>query len=407
MAKPDRLKSIDNKIKRAKEYAATASAILGVYQSAKWAYTNWQDRDAFKDSYTLEIDPYNERVAQVVAVWVSRNIDHDEQRAFSVSNSKEFILGLPEDMEEKLHVKDGPVEATVWMKKEETPPGILRNESSPNINVSVKNKEDIEYLRESWAKISKELYEDKAKEPVYYVCDFGPRGKDLLKPLTRTVDTVHLAEGQMEDIISDLQRFYDSQDRYMELGIPYHRGYLLYGPPGTGKSSLAAVLAKKCKRNLCTMSLSSLTDNTISTIMGNLGREDILLLEDIDSFNVATERHDGKNGLAGLSTSSLLNALDGVGTPDGLVVIMTTNHKESLEPALIRPGRIDRVFHIGLCTGYQVNNYIKAATGYDAGYDSDVHFGFTMAELSEVMRQNLDNDSNVAYDALVSFVQSH
>jgi chaperone BCS1 len=69
---------------------------------------------------------------------------------------------------------------------------------------------------------------------------------------------------------------------------------------------------------------------------------DVLLLEDIDSAGIQREDiQTGKTKNSGVTLSGLLNAIDGGAAPEGLVLIMTSNNPESLDPALVRPGRID------------------------------------------------------------------
>lgn len=70
---------------------------------------------------------------------------------------------------------------------------------------------------------------------------------------------------------------------------------------------------------------------------------------------VATERSEG----VGVTTGSLLNALDGVATPHGLITVMTTNFLEKLDPALIRAGRMDRIEHIDMPTPAVVNEMFE------------------------------------------------
>ena len=64
----------------------------------------------------------------------------------------------------------------------------------------------------------------------------------------------------------------------------------------------------------------------------------MLLLEDIDVFHAMTERSDDEPGA---TLATMLNALDGIWTPHGLITVMTTNKKEELDEAVIREGRVD------------------------------------------------------------------
>src|SRR5580658_3303871 len=61
----------------------------------------------------------------------------------------------------------------------------------------------------------------------------------------RLLESVVLKPGEKEDLVNDVERFKLAKARYRQLGVPYHRGYLLYGPPGTGKTSLVSALAAR------------------------------------------------------------------------------------------------------------------------------------------------------------------
>jgi mitochondrial chaperone BCS1 len=136
-------------------------------------------------------------------------------------------------------------------------------------------------------------------------------------------------------LFRDLDRFLNSRDIYRQRGIPWRRGYLLYGPPGTGKSSLIQAIASHYDRQLVSLSLTDMNDSALLRAWSEITATSVIALEDIDSvFN-------GRQPLGELSFSALLNTLDGAGAVEGSISILTTNHRERLDPALIRPGRCD------------------------------------------------------------------
>jgi len=89
----------------------------------------------------------------------------------------------------------------------------------------------------------------------------------------------------------------------------------------------------------------------------SLPRRCILLLEDIDSAGLVTRQEEGGKGKDnnGISLSGLLNAIDGVASPEGRVLVMTTNCPEKLDKALIRPGRIDIKIQFTMATRSQIS----------------------------------------------------
>ncbi len=156
----------------------------------------------------------------------------------------------------------------------------------------------------------------------------------------RDESTLILNQKDKDKILTDVTKFLDSKKIYERYGINYRRNYMFHGAPGTGKTSLVNVLAGKTNRSIYIISFDSeLTDGHLYDAVSNIYNENsILLLEDIDC--VFHDRNTNTNN-SKVSFSALLNILDGVTKIDGLITIITTNHIERLDAALIRPGRID------------------------------------------------------------------
>lgn len=178
--------------------------------------------------------------------------------------------------------------------------------------------------------------------------------------LARPIGTVNLDEGQKEMIVEDIAEYLHPETKawYQQQGIPYRRGYLFYGPPGTGKSSLAMALAGQFKLDIHIISLldKNLDDYNLNRLMKSMVGRPAILLEDVDSAGISRDfnesddedsdddydtRYRRRQQKSRVTLSGLLNAIDGVGAPEGQVLIMTTNHKEKLDDALIRAGRVD------------------------------------------------------------------
>jgi mitochondrial chaperone BCS1 len=177
---------------------------------------------------------------------------------------------------------------------------------------------------------------------------------EQMKRLPRPPESVILQEGVMEDLIDDVRRFLSGREWYLRRGIPYRRGYLLYGPPGTGKSSAVVAIASALGMDIAVLNLnsSSLDDNELTDRLADVPPNAMVLIEDIDCAFVA--RKAGEEKTNRVTFSGLLNALDGVAAGEGRILFATTNHPERLDPALVRPGRIDRKLHIGLADAQQV-----------------------------------------------------
>ncbi|KAH7726394.1 mitochondrial chaperone BCS1 [Aphelenchoides avenae] len=182
----------------------------------------------------------------------------------------------------------------------------------------------------------------------------------------RPLDSVILDTGVSESIVKDVTEFLGSGKWYAERGIPYRRGYLLYGPPGTGKSSFISALAGHFGYSICMVSLSerTLDDDRLNYLLNNTPPNTFILLEDVDAAFVSRDlydntQHKAYEGMTRVTLSGLLNAIDGVASSEERVLFLTTNYVDRLDPALIRPGRVDVRQHLGNCTPYMLEQMFK------------------------------------------------
>lgn len=176
------------------------------------------------------------------------------------------------------------------------------------------------------------------------ICLFGDYWRVVARKAKRSLFSVVMPREQRDRIVDDIAQFRDSRAWYAERGIPYRRGLLLTGSPGTGKTSLVFALASHFSMRVYALNLGSIrSDTDLINAVTSVPENAILLIEDIDAaqHNRAT-KGDGESEPS-VTMSGLLNAIDGVFSRDGRVLIMTTNHPEKLDVALKRPGRADRI----------------------------------------------------------------
>lgn len=210
----------------------------------------------------------------------------------------------------------------------------------------------------------------------------------------RDLDTVILPPGVKESFVDDLAGFFAAEAKYAELGLPWHRGYLFEGPPGTGKTSLARAAASHFNLDVYFLTISDVTeDATLHNLIAEVPARSMLLLEDID---VASSSHIRDDGLQRVSMAGLLNALDGIVTPHGLITVMTTNHVERLDPAIVRPGRVDHSIHVGHIDDEQLERLVRLAVGEHLNLPPVGEQQITAATImTQVLQPNLNNPAAI------------
>jgi chaperone BCS1 len=223
----------------------------------------------------------------------------------------------------------------------------------------------------------------------------------------RLIESVLLKPGEKEHLMQDIERFRAARERYRRLGVPYHRGYLLYGPPGTGKTSLVSALAAKFGMSIYVVNLAVMNDRTLKNAMNWIPENSVILFEDIDCMKSAARRleiddrqtpSDGTTKTTaaaksadpgGVSLSGLLNVLDGFSAPENVIYVMTTNDADAIDPALLRPGRIDYKLFLGpACESQKIalyRRFFPDVSDSDAREFSQAHWADTMAEFQGLL----------------------
>ena len=171
------------------------------------------------------------------------------------------------------------------------------------------------------------------------------------------IDSIILNKGLKQEIVNDINLFFDSHDWYKNIQRPYNRGYIFYGPPGTGKTSLSTAIASHFNLRLCVLNLGIVSDDkSLMSLFYNLPSRALVLIEDFDSFfNGREAKKEGK-----VTFSGVLNAINGaIHCSPGRILIISTNEIDSIDPALMRPGRIDKAFKLDYIDEYQASKFIS------------------------------------------------
>ncbi|CAK9193319.1 unnamed protein product [Sphagnum jensenii] len=239
-----------------------------------------------------------------------------------------------------------------------------------------------------------------------------------------TFDTLAMDPCVKSRVKSDLQAFMAGQTFFHKVGRAWKRGYLLYGPPGTGKSSMIAAMANYLKYNIYDLELTQVEDNsTLKDLLVNTTSKSIIVIEDIDcSLELSGQRTQqvpspGENPKAPLESrvtlSGLLNFTDGLWSccGDERIIIFTTNHFEKLDPALLRPGRMDMHIHMSYCCFETFKvlsaNYLSVNSHpLYSSVQSLLEGGvlITPAQVTEFLFGNKD-DPDVALEKLISHMK--
>ncbi|KAI3932676.1 hypothetical protein MKW98_012647 [Papaver atlanticum] len=192
-----------------------------------------------------------------------------------------------------------------------------------------------------------------------------------------TFDTIAMDTVLKQEIKADLKKFVNKSEFYTSVGKAWKRGYLLYGPPGTGKTSLIAAIANYLDFDIYDMELTSVKNNSqLKRLLISTSSKSVIVLEDIDcSLDLSNRKENNSegcyeekqktNGTSSVSLSGILNFVDGLWSPCAgeRLIIFTTNHKEKLDPALLRSGRMDKHISLSFCNMKSfrmlAKNYLK------------------------------------------------
>lgn len=142
---------------------------------------------------------------------------------------------------------------------------------------------------------------------------------------------------------SDLESFLKGKQYYHRLGRLWKRSFLLYGPSGTGKSSFLAAMANFLSYDVYDIDLSRIsTDSDLKSNLLQTTPKSIIVVEDLDRY--LTEKSS-----TAVTSSGILNFMDGIWSGEERVMVFTMNSKENVDPNLLRPGRVDVHIHFPLC----------------------------------------------------------
>ncbi|KAJ6947980.1 AAA-ATPase [Populus alba x Populus x berolinensis] len=214
-------------------------------------------------------------------------------------------------------------------------------------------------------------------------------------------------------MMEDLKAFASGREFYHRVGRAWKRGYLLYGPPGsvTDNSELRALLIQTSNRSIIVIEdIDCSLDLTADRMMKATTATATRRKRSSSSSNDQLLEESGRVTLSGL-----LNFTDGLWSCCGeeRIIVFTTNHRENVDPALVRCGRMDVHVSLGTCGMHAFKalamNYlgIEWHSSFDV-VESCIRSGgaLTPAQIGEILLRNRGNNVDLAIKEVVSAMQA-
>jgi chaperone BCS1 len=167
--------------------------------------------------------------------------------------------------------------------------------------------------------------------------------------------------------MSILEIFRDRKEDMIELGIKHKLNIMLYGLPGTGKTTTIHAVASYLHRDIYYLNLNEIRTNQqlkdiFDYMSKTVAKGGIVVIEDIDAMtDVVLDRtkYNNTGHNTELTLEYFLNILQGTLTRDDAIFIITTNHFEKLDAALVRAGRFDCLIELKYADHYQISKIYK------------------------------------------------
>ena len=211
-------------------------------------------------------------------------------------------------------------------------------------------------------------------------------------------------QDEAKESLTEIVDFLDRPERYEEIGAKLPRGALLVGPPGTGKTLLAKAVAGEAKVPFFSISGSEFVEMFVGRGAARVrdlfkqAKEKAPCIVFIDEIDTIGKRRDtagfSSNDEREQTLNQLLTEMDGFDNHKGIVVLGATNRPETLDPALLRPGRFDRRVHVELpdLTGRKAilklhAKNVKMAGSIDFGAIAKATSGASGADLANIVNE--------------------
>jgi hypothetical protein len=386
-------------------------------------HTDWRSKqsDSYSDTFKAFLDYIdNNNFKNIHYIEEDSNINDshndekvgDNKSGFTIN--QKFFIYLEDDIYIKMTRRNNEVDEP---KKERGQCSYIQSYSIDLIFLSFKKDTDCikKYLNNITDNYHKKIIHERSnKKFTYMLKNAGPITNDDELSMcwneynfntNKSFDTLFIENKR--NILKQIDFFNNNEEWYKNKGNPYTLGIGLYGPPGTGKTSFIKSLAKYLNRHLIIIPLSKIyTEEQLNNAFYELNyvsknkenidfNQKIICFEDIDCMSDIVNKRNKKitkdNGYSSdsscnsesnssinktkkksdkyftvdmkpvrtITLSCILNLIDGIIEHPGRIIIMTSNHYEKLDPALVRPGRIDIEIEMKNASAETINEYYK------------------------------------------------
>lgn len=369
-----------SKLSKAITLVGTAASLVTLVKTVHTFYVNYSEADSYfikireddrlyrvAEAWLMEVMPEEDKIS----LYTRTNIIHDDH-----SSSDDMLIPASDTPPMKsVHVStsfDGSVKQEITLGKHKIRlEASIPETSGQNKDIRSIMQREFRFMCSTLEGRDAVLAELRTRskalitvDPQFFVSRSWGNFARKVTP-KRDSKSVILKDGQMDRITDHVRTFLNNEKAYAESGIPYHTGLLFHGVPGTGKSSTATAIASEFGMDVYYVSLPVLeSDDSLQDCFSNIPPRSMIVLEDIDVVHAMKSREESEEK-KGVTMGGLLNVLDGQLAPHGVVVVMTTNHQEVLDPAIIRPGRIDLSEELGALDNYQLRKICKYFMGFE------------------------------------------
>jgi len=257
--------------------------------------------------------------------------------------------------------------------------------------------------------ISAEILESMAVTQEHFRTALGTSNPSALRETVVEVPNVTWEdigglEGVKRELRETVQYPVEHPDKFKKFGMSPSKGVLFYGPPGCGKTLLAKAIANECQANFISIKGPELLTMWFGESEANVreifdkarqAAPCVLFFDELDSIARARGSSSGDAGGAGDRViNQILTEMDGMGAKKNVFIIGATNRPDIIDPAILRPGRLDQLIYIPLPDGPSRSAILKAnlknspiAKDVDLEFLAEKTNGFSGADLTEICQR--------------------